>query len=89
MIDPTFCPTPRRLSWETFFALKSKYPNYLNYPLLLAIDRFVTHHYFVSTLKYAIGMYDGVVDIACHMLVKIVHLLLLVVDTFNKELPHS
>ena len=34
-------------------------------------------------------MYDGVLDIACQMFVKIAHLLLLIVDTFHKELPHN
>ena len=34
-------------------------------------------------------MYDGALDIACKMLVKIAHLLLLIVDTFHKELPHN
>ena len=33
-------------------------------------------------------MYDGVPNIACFMLIEIDHLLLLVVNTFNKELPH-
>ena len=88
-IDPTFCPTPQRLPWETFFALKHKYPDYLNYPLLPNVDRFITHHYFVSTLKYAIRIYEGVPDLACKMLVKIAHLLLLIVDTFNNKLSHN
>ena len=88
-IDPTYCPTPQRLPWETFFALKSKYPDYLNYPLLPNVDRFVTHNYFISTFKYAIRIYEGVPNLACHMLVKIAHMLLLIVDTFNKELCHN
>ena len=78
-IDPTFCPTPWRLHWDTFFALKHKYPNYLNYPLLYAIDRFITHHYFISTLQYAIRVYEEVTDLAYRMLVKIAHMLLLIV----------
>ena len=88
-IDPTFFPTPRRLSWETFFVLETKYPDYLNYPLLPIVDRFVTHSYFVSTLKYAIRIYEGVLDLAYRMLVKIAHMLLLILDTFNKELSHN
>ena len=88
-IDPTFCPTPRRLSWETFFALKNKYLDYLNYPLLPLIDRFITHHYFISTLKYTIKIYEGVPNLAYKMLVKIAHMVLLIVDAFNKELSHN
>ena len=34
-------------------------------------------------------MYDGAPGIAYRMLVKIAHLLLLIVDTFHKELPHN
>ena len=34
-------------------------------------------------------MYDGALNIACRMLVKIAHLLLLIVETFRKELPNN
>ena len=34
-------------------------------------------------------MYDGAPDLACKMLVKIAHLLLLIVETFKKELPNN
>ena len=34
-------------------------------------------------------MYDGAPDLACRMLVKIAHLLLLIVETFKKELPYN
>ena len=40
-------------------------------------------------LKYTISMYDGAPDIAYKMLVNINHLLLLIVDTFRRELPHN
>ena len=34
-------------------------------------------------------MYDGAPDIAYKMLVKTAHLLLLIVYTFHKKLPHN
>ena len=34
-------------------------------------------------------MYDGSRNIACRMLVKIAHLLLLIVETFKKDLPNN
>ena len=65
------------------------YPTRLNYPSLPGANRFCSSAYFVSTLKYAINMYDGAPNIACRMLVKIAHLMLLIVETFRKELPNN
>ena len=88
-IDPTYCPIKRRYTWDAFEKILKFYPTRLNYPSLLGADRFCSSTYFISTLKYAIDMYDGAPDIVCRMLVKIAHLLLLIVDTFHKELPHN
>ena len=46
-------------------------------------------HIVVSTLKYAINMYDGAPNISCRILVKIADLLRLIVETFHKELRHN
>ena len=73
-IDPTYCPTKRRYTWEAFERILKFYPNRLNYPALPRADRFCSNAYFVSTLKYAINIYDGVPDLTCRMLVKIAHL---------------
>ena len=34
-------------------------------------------------------MYDGALDVACMILAKIAHVLLLIVETFQKVLPHN
>ena len=60
-------------TWEAFEKIQKIYPTRYKYPSLLAIDRFCSHTYFTFTLKYAIDMYDGVLDIVCRMLVKIAH----------------
>ena len=88
-IDPTYCPIKRRYTLGAFEKILKFYPTRLNYPSLPGVDRFCSNAYFISTLKYAIHMYDGAPDIACKMLLKIAHLLLLIVDTFHKELPHN
>ena len=88
-IDPTFCPVKRRLAWDKYDKLKAKYPNYLNYPLLPPANRFITQSYFTSTLKHAIEVFKGVPHLACRMMVKIDHFLLLTVCTFSTQLPHN
>ena len=88
-IDPTYYPTKRRYTWEAFEKILKFYPNRLNYPSLLGADRFCSNAYFISTLKYAVNMYDGAPDIACKMLVKNAHLLLLIVETLKKELANN
>ena len=88
-IDPTYFPTKHHYTWEAFEKIQKFYPNRYNYPSILVVARFCSHAYFISMLKYAISMYDGVSNIACCMLVKIAHLLLLVVDAFDKELPNN
>ena len=89
IIDPIYCPFKRRYSWLAFEKILKLYPPRFNYPLLLGADRFFSNAYFISTPKYAISMDDGAPNLACRMLVKIAHLLLLIVDTFHKELPHN
>ena len=88
-IDPKYCPTKKRYTWEAFEKILKFYPTRLNYPSLPRANRFFSSAYFISTLKYAINMYDGALDIACRMLVKIAHLLILIVETFHKELPRN
>ncbi|KAI5057986.1 hypothetical protein GOP47_0028001, partial [Adiantum capillus-veneris] len=88
-IDPTFCPVKRRHTWSRFAELQKTNPDYLNYPALPPADRYCSQKYFVSSLKQAIRMYEGVPDLACRMLVKIAHLLILCVDIFDKELPNN
>ena len=68
-VDPTYCPTRRRYTWEAFERILKFYPNRLNYLALPGDDRFFSNAYFISTLKYAINMYDGAPDLACRVLV--------------------
>ena len=74
---------------DAFEKILKFYPTRLNYPSLPGADRLYSNVYFISTLKYAIRMYDGASNIACRMLIKIAYLLLLIVDIFHKELPHN
>ena len=62
-IDPTYFPMKCRYSQTTFESLVYKYHDYLNYPTLPTVDKFLTHSYFTSTLNYAICMYEGVLDL--------------------------
>ena len=78
---------PRRLSWEVYDTLRAKYKDYLNYPLLPKANRYITRTYFISTLELIIKRFEGVPDLACRMLVKIAHYLLLVTYTFTNKLP--
>ena len=88
-IDPTFCPVKRWYTWPQYELITKQYPDYLNYPLLPEADTFCSRKYFLSTLQNAINMYEGVPDIACRMLVKIAHLLILCTETFINELPNN
>ena len=88
-IDPTYCPLVRQYSWAQFDTISKYYPEPYNFPLLPAADRFCTKKYFLSSLQHAINLYKGVPDIACRLLSKFAHTLILCIKVFEKELPHN
>ena len=88
-IDPTYCPVPCQYSWAQFENTCKFYPEPFNFPLLPAADRFCTEKYFLSSLRHAINMYKGVPDIACRLLTKFAHTLILCIEVFEKQLPHN
>ena len=89
-IDPTYCPVVRQYSWAQYDTISKYYPESYNFPLLPAVaDRFCTKKYFLSSLCHAINLYKWVPDIACRLLSKFAHTLILCIEVFEKQLPHN
>ena len=88
-IDPTYYPIARQYTWVQFDTISKYYPEPCNFPLLPATDRFCTQKNFCSSLPHAINLYKGIPDIACRLLSKFAHTLILCIEVFEKELPHN
>ena len=64
-IDPTYYPVKRQCTWENFDTISKYYPEPLNFLELPPADRYHTKKYFTSSLRNAITLYTGVLDLAC------------------------
>ena len=88
-IDPTYCPVVRQYSWAQYDTISKYYPEPQNFPLLPPADRFCTEKYFLSSLFHAITLYKGVSDIACRLLSKFAHTLILCIEVFDPIISHG
>lgn len=87
-VDPVFCPWRRRQTWGDFKAFGGKTPHWLNYPLLDALDEdeSITEGYVIRVANTTISQFEGVPDLACRMLVKIMKLLRACIEIFPQVL---
>ena len=88
-IDPTYFPVVRQYAWTRYDTISKYYPKPHSFPLLPAANRFCIEKYFLSSLCHAINLYKGVPDIACRLLSKFAHTLILCIEVFEKQLPHN
>ena len=73
-IDPSFCPVPRRYTWEQFEVLLKDNPNALNYPLCPTCphDQPLNKIWFLEACADVKAKFKDAMDLSCQMLVKIV-----------------
>ena len=88
-IDPTYCLVARQYTWAQFDIIIKYFLEPYNFPLLPAANRFCTQNYFLSSLRHAMNLYNGVPNTACRLLSKFSHTLILCIQVFEKELPHN
>ena len=83
-VDPTFYPWRRRRTWGDFKAYGAKHPHWLNYPILEALDedKPITESYILRVAKTTIKQFEGVPDLACKKLVKIMKILMACIKIF-------
>lgn len=78
----------RRRSWDDFKAYGGKTPHWLNYPTLDAPDEDepITEGYMLRVAKTIIKQFEGVPDLTCEMLVKIMNMLEACIEIFPQAL---
>ena len=73
-IDPSFCPMPKRYTWDQYEVLLTDSPNALNYPLCpeRLHDQQLNKIWFLEACTDVEKKFKDAVDLSCQMLVKIV-----------------
>ena len=89
-IDPSFCPVPRRYTWEQFEVLLKDNPNALNYPLcpVRPHDQPLNETWFLEACADVEAKFTNAMDLSCQMLVKIVQLLSTCITVFQ-DIQHQ